>query len=51
MKATEDEIYTAIDTASENIEDGNSMFPSMSYEEGVKAALEWVINGGPHPFD
>jgi len=30
-------------------EDG-SRFPSLSYEDGVQAAIKWVLGRGPHPL-
>lgn len=30
---------------------GRSKFPGMSYEQGVKAALEWVLGEGPQPME
>lgn len=31
-------------------EDG-SRFPSLSYEDGVQAAIKWVLGRGPHPLE
>ncbi len=41
MKPTETEMHEQIDAANEAIEQG-SKFRGMTYEDGVKAALEWV---------
>jgi len=41
MTKTEDEIYDQIDKATET--EHNSKFPGMSYEAGVKNALDWVL--------
>jgi hypothetical protein len=35
------EIYAEIDKANNNIENGEGFY-GMSYEDGVKAALEWI---------
>ena len=32
-------------------EEGSSKYPGMSYEQGIKAALEWVLGEGPHPLE
>jgi len=39
---TREEVYEQINKALQTIESGNG-YHGMSYEEGVKAALEWVI--------
>lgn len=49
-KVTEKEIYEQIDKANENIESGEG-YHGMSYEDGVKAALEWVLNGEEPPME
>lgn len=40
----EKEIYDQLDQANSNIDEGTSAFSGMTYEEGVKAALEWILN-------
>jgi hypothetical protein len=42
MKRTDDEIYEQIDKAQKGMNIG-SKWPGMSYEEGVRAALDWVL--------
>jgi len=39
---TKDEMYDQIDIATEKQESGEG-FGGMSYEDGVKAALEWAM--------
>jgi hypothetical protein len=39
---TKDEIYDQIDRANEGVNNGTK-YAGMSFEEGVKQALEWVI--------
>jgi len=39
---TKDEMYDQIDIATEKQESGEG-FNGMSYEDGVKAALEWAM--------
>lgn len=48
---TEDEIDELLNECSECEETGDSHFPGMSYENGVKAAIEW-LNGDTdsHPI-
>jgi hypothetical protein len=43
MARTKEEIEQQIDESGESIEKGGK-FNGMSYEEGVRAALEWVVN-------
>ena len=40
---TESQIQKVVDEGSGRITAGTK-YPGMSYEEGVRAALEWVIN-------
>lgn len=42
MKRTEEEIYDVIDACIESENTGESKYPAMTYEQGVRAALEWV---------
>jgi len=51
MSKSEQEILEQIDQASESVNEGTSKFPSMSYEEGVKAALDWVVGDSPKPME
>jgi len=48
---TEDEIDDVMNTCSEVIDSGDSHFEGMSYEQGVQAALDWVLGRTEdHPF-
>ena len=48
---TDKEIFRQIDEASKRIEEGN-LLSFMSYKDGIKAALEWVIDESvTSPFD
>ena len=49
-EVTEDEIYDMIDNCNDALENGSS-FNGMSYEDGVKAALEWVNTGENPPLE
>jgi hypothetical protein len=42
MVRTDDEINGVIDAANDAINEHGSKFPGMSFEDGVKHALEWV---------
>ncbi len=50
MKRTEKEIYELIDQANERIENGD-LYTGMSYEDGVKDALEWILGGEDRPLE
>jgi len=39
---TDDEINEVLNECDEHINDGTSKFPGMSYEDGIKAGIEWV---------
>ena len=43
MTRTRSELYDQIDRATALTIDGVSSVPGMTYEEGVRAALEWAI--------
>jgi hypothetical protein len=48
---TRDEINDLMDKAAEGINEG-SRFPGMSYEEGIRAAIEWLTEeNDEHPLD
>ena len=32
-------------------DDDGSRFPSLSYEDGVLAAIKWVLGRGPNPLE
>lgn len=45
-----DDIDTQMNRGSAIEESGTSKYPGMTYEQGVKDALEWVIWGGEKPL-
>ncbi len=47
---TEKEICDQIDKASEKIEKGET-FGSMTYEDGIRDALNWIMGYGNPPMD
>lgn len=50
MKPKDSEIYNQIDAAKDAIENGGKYF-GMTYEDGVKAALEWILTGQDKPME
>ena len=51
MERTKQEIDELLDICSEIEEECGSRYPGMSYEQGIKAAIEWLLEGGDYPFD
>lgn len=48
---TEKEIDELLNRCVEAEETGESAYPGMSYEQGIKAAIEWLFEGFEYPFD
>lgn len=49
---TEQEIYEVLDECLNCENTGTSIYPGMSYEQGVKAAIEWIIGDtNEHPIN
>lgn len=46
---TEDEVNEQLNAANEASDSEGSRWPGMSYEEGVDAALRWVMGWGDDP--
>ena len=49
IKVTETQINDVIGKTIDAMS-GSSKWPGMSYEEGVQAALDWVLGDGPDPM-
>lgn len=47
---TQKQIDDLLNRCLESEETGKSTYPGMSYEQGIKAAIEW-LDGGDYPFD
>lgn len=39
-------IDAVLNKCAEQEDDGGSQYPGMSYEQGVKAGIEWLTNSG-----
>lgn len=49
---TEQEIWDLLNQCAEVEETGSSNYPGMSYEQGIKAAIEWIIGDiNDHPIN
>ena len=50
MKPDENEINDVLNECAESEEFGESKYPGMTYEQGVKAAIEWMQGYGDNPL-
>lgn len=48
---SQDDIDDVLNRCSEATDDGRSIFPGMSYEQGVEAAIRWMQGDGSNPLD
>lgn len=46
----EDQIDDVLNECMERIDDGDSKYPGMSYEQGVEAAIRWMQGDGDNPM-
>lgn len=49
MKHSETEVYELIERCNKNINEG-TMNSFVSYDEGVRDALNWLMDGSPEPY-
>ena len=47
---TPEEIDDLMNRCVDSEESGESSYPGMTYEQGIKAAVNW-LDGGDHPLD
>lgn len=49
---TKAEVDKLIDTCIESESEGRSVYPGMTYEQGIRAGIEWLIGEtDEYPFD
>lgn len=48
---TENEINNVLNECLEREDLGGSKYPGMTYEQGVKAAIEWLQGYGENPME
>lgn len=48
---TQAEIDELFDRCVESENRGESAYSGMTYEQGIKATLDWLFNGMEHPLD
>lgn len=51
INVEEDQIHDTIDTVADIIYEQGTRYPAMSYEEGVRDALNWVLTGEDNPAE
>ena len=53
IKPTDNEIDDVLNHCLESEDTGESIYPGMTYEQGVKAAIEWLDpnHDGSHPIN
>lgn len=51
IKPTENEINEVLNACADAKDDGHSIYPGMSYEQGVAMAINWIRGDGPHPIE
>lgn len=50
IKVNESELDAVVNACLDAEENGTTKWPGMTYEQGVKSALEWVQGYGEHPL-
>jgi hypothetical protein len=43
LKRQDNEVDEVLNKAAEAVDEGTSQWPGMSYEQGVQAALDWIL--------
>lgn len=51
VERSQEEIDELLNRCVEAEETGESAYPGMSYEQGIKAAIEWLVEDLDYPFD
>jgi hypothetical protein len=51
ISPTEDEINDVLNTCMAAEEEGSSIYPGMTYEQGVAMAINWMLGDGGHPTE
>lgn len=51
-KPTEEQINNVLNECADNIMDGHSKYPGMTYEQGVESAIQWLLGDSEYnPMD
>ena len=51
QKPSQEEIDNVLNECSEHEELGESKYPGMTYEQGIKNAIEWLQGYGENPME
>jgi len=52
LEKTEEEVDDIVNRCGEQESKGGSKWPGMTYEQGVRAALDWIVGwSDDHPLD
>lgn len=52
VKQPDEKINTLLNRCAESEETGESKYPGMTFEQGIKMAIEWLTGLSPdHPLD
>jgi len=49
-KPTQNQIDDVLNQCAEQIDEGGSKYPGMSFEQGVLDAINWLSGDGPNPI-
>ncbi len=47
---TDEVIDDVLNKAAQAVDDGGSSWPGMSYEQGVQAAIDWLVGHAENPM-
>lgn len=51
MEPTDKEIETVLNLAQDSISEGTSRYRGMTYEEGIRDAIDWIQGNGDTPLE
>lgn len=50
--ATKDELWELLNSCADSEDTGHTDFPGLTYEQGIKAGIEWAMGeNSDHPLD
>jgi hypothetical protein len=50
IKPTQKQIDSLLEECSESEDAGSTKYPGMTYEQGLKHGIEWLLEGGDSPL-
>lgn len=51
LMVDDQEINELLNQCADSEDSGESKYPGMSYEQGLAAAIRWMVDGDSHPLD